>query len=247
MPQRTTEWFENINFSYHEKQFKETYRSTVHFCNWLEKSEVINRECKLTIFDFASGQGANIYYMSKRYPNCNFIGIEINPKLVLIGNTFFEKNNIKNCQLIEADMLNIDGIKYPKADVIISFQTLSWMPEYEKPLQKMIDLQPTWIALTSLFYEGPISCKIQVQDYDDHLSPSIQSYYNILSIPLIEDYFSKNKYHKFNYLAFDIDIDIPKNSNGSRGTYTKKLDTGKRIQISGPLLMPWYFILASKQ
>ena len=29
----------------------------------------------------------------------------------------------------------------------------------------MMELNPTWIALTSLFFDGDVNCKIEVQDY----------------------------------------------------------------------------------
>ena len=53
------------------------------------------------------------------------------------------------------------------------------------------------------------------------------------------------KYKKFKYKRFDIDIDL-KHSNSDLGTYTQKLANNKRLQFTGPLWEPWYFIYAEK-
>ncbi len=41
---------------------------------------------------------------------------------------------------------------------------------------------------------------------------------------------------------FEIDIDIPKPPIDHMGTYTMTVDNGKRIQISGPILMLWKIV-----
>ena len=49
---------------------------------------------------------------------------------------------------------------------------------------------------------------------------------------------------------FDIEIDIPKpNNRDVMGTFTEKVEGSleyQRLQISGPLLMNWYFVLIKK-
>lgn len=39
---------------------------------------------------------------------------------------------------------------------------------------------------------------------------------------------------------------LPKPEKAGLGTYTEKLEDGRRIQISGGLMLPWYFIVACK-
>jgi ubiquinone/menaquinone biosynthesis C-methylase UbiE len=242
MEQRTAEWLDNADFSYHEKQFETPYRSTILFCDWLEHLGLINCHSELIIADIGCGQGANIFYMSKRYPNCKFIGLELNPELVSIGNKHFLNNNFNNCKLFQADMYNLSPSMTSKIDAVLSFQTLSWLPEYTKPLNSMLSIGAQWLAFTSLFYDGPISCKIEMQDYESNYTPSTQSYYNIYSIPQIRKHCSDRNYDKFVFTPFEIDIDIPPQENKKRGTFTQKTISGNRLQFSGPILMPWYFI-----
>lgn len=246
MKQRTTEWIEKVNIEYHESQFKEPYRSTVAFCDWLEKIGYIERNSQLIIMDLCSGQGANTYYMAKRYPKSKFVGVDINSDIVKKGNTFFQSMGIKNCHLEVGDIYNLDSKYVSKFHGIVSYQTLSWLPEFEEPMKAMTKLDPQWIGLTSLFYDGEISCAIEVKIYNTALELSKECFYNVYSLPIIKKLFSKKKYLSFQFTPFEIDIDLPKPKKRVMGTYTKKLEDGHRLQISGPLLLPWYFIAAAK-
>ncbi|MFX1554509.1 MAG: class I SAM-dependent methyltransferase [Promethearchaeota archaeon] len=239
------EWLKKPNIEYHERQFKNPYRSTVHFCDFLEEQNVMEQG---RIIDIGAGLGANIKYMAERFPNISFTGIELNAHLVEIGNRFLRKECINNCKLIQGDLYNLDNIFIEKFDGVVSYQTLSWLPEYETALQKMIKLNPKWIGITSLFYEGPINTTILIQDYSQKVGkkPFLESYYNIYSLDLIEQLLTENKFTIFKYKPFEIDIDLEQPKTRRMGTYTIKTIEGKRLQISGPLLMSWYFVFASK-
>ncbi len=246
MEQRATEWLEKVNTEYHERQFKEPYRSTVAFCDWLESIGYIKKDSQLEIIDFCSGQGANIYYMGRRYPKCAFVGVDINPDIVKKGNSFFQTNDIRNCRLEVGDIYNLDGKYLSRFDGIVSYQTLSWLPEFKKPIEAMIKLGAKWVALTSLFYDGQVSCTIEVRECDTNLEPFRDAFYNVYSLPIIRKYFSEKGYSDFQFSSFEIDIDLPKPDKKVMSTYTEKMENGHRLQISGPLLMPWYFIATKR-
>jgi len=65
---------------------------------------------------------------------------------------------------------------------VISLQTLSWLPEFEQPLRQIFEkIAPDWIAMSSLFYEGDISCKIEVEEH----AAGNHFFYNVYSIPAV--------------------------------------------------------------
>ena len=211
---------------YHDRGF-EGRRSTVAFCNWLDTTGYLKPGT--TILDLCCGQGGDMFYMAQRYPDNRFIGIEKNVSRVIKGNEFFREHGAKNCHISLGDMFELD---YHGFDGIISLQTLSWMPKFEEPLKKIASTR--WFALSSLFYKGDISCDIQVKD------SGVKSYYNIYSLKEVTKFLYELGY-TVRYKPFEIDIDLPRNTN-RMGTYTEKLEDGRRIQISGPLLMPWCFV-----
>lgn len=145
------------------------------------------------------------------------------------------------------DWYRIDKKWQEKFDGIISFQTLSWLPEYKEPIKKLVELRPNWIAISSLFYDGDIEYTNKVKNYYRPKAdkPYTECYYNIYSINRVREFFAELGYKKFEYVPFEIDIDLPKTTKDI-GTYTTKTEDGKRIQISAGLMLPWYFIVASK-
>lgn len=254
MTQRNTEWIDITNANiklveYHKKQLKETYRSTVVFCDWLESIGVINDNMKLKIADIGCGQGANIVYMAKRFRNCDFIGIDMNPHLVEWGNEYIKNHGLDRCILEKGNIYELKKSYIGLFDGLVSYQTLSWLPEYKTPLIKMMELEPKWIALTSLFFDGDVNCKIEIQDYTQPLAGKLfrETYYNICSLQLVKELFKEYGYENFRYKWFNIDIDLPKHDSKGMGTYTERLVDGRRIQISGPVLMNWYFIYVKKE
>jgi ubiquinone/menaquinone biosynthesis C-methylase UbiE len=250
MKQRLDEWTKMKDDDYADRQFNTTYRSTVKFCDWLEQLGVLKQNSKSNILDIGTGKGANLYYMQQRFSKCQYNGIDINKEYIKDGNAFFKSEKIRNCKLEYGDLYDLDSEKYvDKFEGIISIQTLSWLPEYEKALTELIKLNPDWISLTSLFYEGLIDAKIEIHSY---INPQEKNSfrtisYNTYSLPRIENFFSENGYKIFKYCPFDIDIDLPKPDDSYMQTYTQKLIDGKRLQLSGPILMNWYFIFAAKK
>ena len=195
----------------------------------------------------ACGTGSNTVYLAQKYPNVNFVGIDFNSKNLDIGLNKIEELKIDNCELRHGNWYQPENADIGAFDGIISFQTLSWLPGYKREIECLAKLNPNWIAISSLFFEGEIDFDIKISEYDRKDKDGIrQSYYNIYSIPRVREEFSKHGYDKFKYIKFDIDIDIPQMHPNHMGTYTQKMENGERLQISGPLLMPWYFIIACK-
>lgn len=242
MQQRKDEWLGEIDEAYHDRQFVQPYRSTIAFCDWLEQNGYISPDGSHAILDVGCGKGANTFYMARRYPKSQFVGMDINSDLIDQGNRLIERDRASNCRLISGDLFNFDVTQFSGFDGIVSLQTLSWLPDFAAPLESLIGLKPSWMAFSSLFYDGPLSCTIQVHDYDEQLTAVQSSFYNVYSLPVVRSFLQRRGYGAFESSPFEIDIDLPRPSHRGRGTYTEKLENGRRLQISGPLLMPWYFV-----
>jgi SAM-dependent methyltransferase len=230
---------------YHDRQFMEPYQSTISFCDWLIRLGAISGKYA-KICDVGCGKGANLYYMSKKFPDCVFIGIDIDEQLIREGNDFLKLSNVNNCQLKAGDLYKVGSYFGSKEfDGVISLQTLSWLDGYKDAIDSIASLTPKWIALTSLFYDGPIEAKTIITQYDDEKIDN-SFFYNTYSLPIVRQYLYEHGYKKFECKRFEIPIDIPQNSERKMGTYTELTTDGRRLQISGPLLMSWYFIYAVK-
>lgn len=246
--QRTDEWLKNYNNDYFDRQFETPYRSTIAFCDWLERKQVLTPDSNINVLDVATGKGANLFYMAQRFKAANYVGVDINPEFVQQGNQIMEARKLDGqIKLETADIYNFSPRLANRFQGLMSLQTLSWLPDFEAPIKSMAALNADWIALTSLFFDGDVNCKIEIEEYTQSLEniPK-KTFYNIYSIPLVERLFRNLGYESFSYEPFEIDVDLPRPDHKIMGTHTEKLQNGKRIQISGPLLMSWYFILARR-
>lgn len=235
---------------YHDRQFCSPYQSTISFCDWLVELGAISGESSRRICDLGCGKGANLYYMAKRFPNCAFVGVDIDEQLIRDGRDLFSRACISNCQLSVGDLYTV-GSRFARGefDGIISLQTLSWLPDCDKALDVIASLSPKWIALTSLFFDGPIEAKTVITEFNLAQEGTVRRalFYNTYSLPLVRQYLFDRGYKEFKHIRFDIPIDLPRSTDGRMQTYTEKTTDGRRLQISGPLLMNWYFIYAATE
>ena len=104
-------------------------------------------------------------------------------------------------------------------DGLISLQSLSWLPELEKPLKIALqNLSPNWFAFTSLFYGGEITSHIDVRAHKNEK----RMQQNIYSPKHLERIARSLGYQVTSAEKFNIDIEIPKPENGDfMGTYKK--------------------------
>lgn len=171
--------------------------------------------------------------------------MDINPFYIKIA----KEHHLKNTEFIVGDFNNYnDYIFNKKIKGILCLQTISWLKTYKKLLKNMIKLQPEFILLTSLFYDGPVEVISIVRDYSRTMGKFTyrESYYNIYSIENFKKFLKNYNYRVEKFIPFEISVDLSKPENASMGTYTIKTENGKRLQFSGPLYMSWYTVLVKK-
>lgn len=250
MQKTKDEWFNptDAQLEYHQRQFRVPYRSTVRFCEWLESLSLLDPRNTRTMLDIGAGGGANLYYMGKRHPDIAFTGVELNPALVELGARSLLNEGIHNVSMQTGDLYNLDiGLK-GQFDAVISMQTLMVLPEFETAVSNFAALKPKWIGLTSLFNAGDVTCKIEVKDYANARPGELyhENFYNVYSLKRVAMRLTDLGYSDIQISPFEIDIDLEKPANGGMGTYTEKTADGRRLQVTGPILQPWHFIVARK-
>lgn len=233
-------WSTDKTMNYHKQQFIEPKRSTVA----LEKFLAARTEIKGNILDLACGGGAVDAYFAKLHPEVKIKGIDMVDKAFWMLEEFADDEIKKRVSLEAGDWYNLDKKYVNMFDGVITVQALSWLEDWKIPLEKIIELNPKWIGLSSLFYEGRIEFQVKVTDYEG--SYKTEAYYNVYSLPIVKEFLRERGYDVFEYIPFEIDIDLPKPDHRDLGTYTVKTEDGKRLQISAAMLMPWYFIYAAK-
>lgn len=220
-------WTTKKTMDYHRQQFLQPKRSTVAFEKFLSSKTSIDGK----VLDLACGGGAVDAYIASLHKNVSITGVD------LIGESFslFDKyidSDLKDRVTLETgDWYHLDKKYIGEFDGVISVQSLSWLENWKVPLEKIIELNPKWMAFSSLFYEGKIELQIKAMDYErcDEIGDHEETFYNIYSIPIIKDFLAEKGYSVFAYEPFEIDIDLPKPKHNDFETYTIKTEEGKRL------------------
>lgn len=232
--------------AYHERQWAEPYSSTVAFADWIERSRVVQPRTR--ILDLGAGAGSTTAFLARRFPSTEFIGLDIHPALVALGNRELATQGPPNCRLLVGDIFELDPGLGP-FDGVLGIQLVSWLPSFESFLPTLRTAGARWFAGSSLFYDGPVDAEIVVREWADADAfdgpPSRRSPYNIYSLPRVRALLASQGWTYIAGEPFEIPRDLPRTTRGL-GTYTERLADGRRLQISGPLLMPWHFVLAAR-
>jgi SAM-dependent methyltransferase len=234
-----TSWSDERSMAYHLDQFTNQKRSTVHFYDF--SAEFIDKS--QTIVDIGCGTGAATHFIAKSSPSTKIIGIDSDSVLIETAIKIVDEIPLSNLDFEVADLYKLENRQFV-CDGVVSLQTLSWLEGLDEPMISIFTkLKPKWIALSSLFYEGDITATVII---DEHMR-NRKSFYNVYSIPKLDRLSKEFGYAVTKVEKFSIDVDLPKSGDiNFMSTYTETIvSEGKdsRIQISGPMLMCWYFVM----
>ncbi len=239
-----TSWSDPVSMEYHMRQWEKPKESTIHFHKFIGQQLTKS----LNVADLGCGAGASTHFIAAKNPKCKFLGIDQDPKLIDIAKRAKAyKNNSQNLEFALGDCFDLSRFSEFSFEGVLSMQTLSWLDAWKDPMQEIyLKLNPDWIAISSLFYPGDISAQIKISEPVRNRITN----YNVISIKEFDNHAKNFGFHVQHYEKFEIPIQIPKPLDEDvMGTYTLRVteeSEEKNIQISGPILMPWYFILVER-
>ena len=237
---------DNKSVTYQRKQFEKPKHSTVLFEKFLNDNNCILPDTE--ILDIGAGGGDVMLYLAKKSPRTKFLGIDYNKAVVSMGKKVLSGHNCPNVSLEAGDWFDLPGSYKDRFDGIFNVHALCCFKRLKAALEPLIKLDPRWIAFNSLFYNGPLEVLIHIRDLEktELKDNDPDGDFNIFSLPATKKYLSDNGYAKFEYTRFQIPVDLPRPSDGRRGTYTIKTELEEKSQFSGPVYLPWYFVLGQK-
>jgi ubiquinone/menaquinone biosynthesis C-methylase UbiE len=228
---------------YHKRQFSELYRSTAHLIDFVREHLGSSLGDPYTALDVGCGGGANIYHLSKHMPRTEWVGVDWADQFFDLGQDYLKGANV-DFRLVKGDFFELTKDFGEKSfDIAFSIQTLSWLPTYEDALRELLQVARCWVFVTSLFTDYHVDVISKVHLYTTPTwNPPVPYFYNIYSYPRFEDICRRHGAAAIYVRDFIIDIDIPESTTGTMGTFTRRLESGERLQFSGPLHMPWKLI-----
>ena len=111
----------------------------------------------------------------------------------------------------------------------------------------MCKFKPKWIAINSLFFDGNLDVLIHIRDHENKKihDKNPNADFNIFSLKKTEEIFRRNGYKLIIKKQYFPEKAIKKIGK-KRGSYTIKTEINKYTTFSGPVHLPWYFVVAKK-
>lgn len=200
---------------------------------------IVNK--KLKILDACCGIGHISYLLNELSAESVFFGIDQSNYLIEDAKKLCSDKNNMSFQV--GDVYDLSKNLHKEFDISINWKTISWLPYYDQMIKDLMSLTKNHVFISSLFYDGDIDFEIKVREFKKEAgSEHFNSYYNVYSLPRFKEFVYGLGAKNVEVHNFDIEIDIPKPPIDQMGTYTVKLDNGKRLQISGAVVMLWKVI-----
>lgn len=228
------------DFDYHRRQFTRLYRSTFYLGAFIRSLIDSTRGQAL---DVACGAGANIFHLAQIVPGFHWSGVEIAGEVLFpIGVPFFRSKGLE-VDLRVGDFYKLESyFGRKKFDLTLSIQTFSSIETYELLLDQLLSVTRGWLFVNAMFTDFDVDLNIEVTDYtwpEDCPNPGN---YNVYSLAHFRKACEDRGCREFVSREFVIDIDLAPPADGGLGTYTRKLEDGRRLQFSGPIFLPWTFV-----
>jgi len=79
------------------------------------------------VLEIGCGYGPNLYFLGKKFPDANFVGIDINPLFVREGNKWLKKERLVNVRLCHSKADNLTKFKDRTFDIVFTDAVLMYI------------------------------------------------------------------------------------------------------------------------
>lgn len=181
------------------------------------------------------------FEFAKAFPDVHYIGQDISKDIIEAAQAKHAELGVTNTSFVsEQDLVKIGT----DIDLVGSLQVLN-IVDYHKGLEIMkakFALARRGVFVMSLFTDSKLEFMISV--IDNHRDETVP--YNIHSVYRIQEIARTYGFTLVENVWFQIPADLPRPTEPGRGTYTRTLADGTRLQFSDCLHMPWKLLYFEK-
>src|SRR5574340_646459 len=171
---------EPYELEYHLEQFDHPMRYTVALIDFLRRRTALGCGASWRVLDDGTGAGGALKWLAEAFPACEFVGVDVNPKLVQLGIERLDPGARTTLQVRDS----LTGAGEGAFDLCVSQQVVSWLPLEQS--RGLIHAEMTAasraVAAVGLFTERFADYTVDVHDHD----ASKQKPITILSFQTLE-------------------------------------------------------------
>jgi ubiquinone/menaquinone biosynthesis C-methylase UbiE len=197
------------------------------------------------IADVACGAGTLSYHISKLYPEANFTLIDVNDSALDLAKEILKET--KSVKLVNHSIFELDTFK-EQFDIVFCWMTLLALDKPKEALEQLVSAckKGGKIYLSSLFnFHHDVDIYSHFKDLTrDSGKDGVFMQYNTISLPTVAEWL-KGKVQSYKVHEFMPETDFLHDGKGI-GTATTMTADGKRLQISGGMLMNWGILEITK-
>ena len=207
---------------------------------FLLKQIIINQKKFESLIDIGCSNGAFLKYASTILKNKNLNGADIRKDLILSA-----KQNCPNSNFYQMDISKKNKVHNKKFDVCVLDGVHSIFDNHEDWLKNLLNLcnKNGSIYIFGSFNPEPYDIFVKVKHFKSKI---LESGFNRLSLASLKESLTKKKF-SFSVKRFDISIDLKKDKNDPRRTYTVRLKDNKKLTINGLEQVSTKFLVIAKR
>lgn len=232
---------------------KETTRRMLEFLDRFDAFGEISSDG--VVVDMGTGGGSALYWWASKKGNEDFVGVDYNREALEYGRDAIISRDGQlpnNMRLIHGDWDSpaeiLRSLRGEKIKLLTSVHSLCTQKDFMTAAKKLVDLKPEKIAFNSLFYNGPLDVLIHIRSHEVSIEDNNpDADFNIHSLPQAIELMRSMGYRLIGEEEFDIGFSIERPKTNGRGTYTVKTEMGDYTQFSGPVYLPWRYVLFGKE
>lgn len=119
-----------------------------------------------SICEIGCGAGQVLGYFLNKYDKARGYGIDLNSELIEYGNKAYQSKGFSG-ELVVDDLYSLsETTKDHSFEGLMMLQVINILPEYEKAIKSLQDLNHNWLAFSALGFEGNIDYVCTLYDYN---------------------------------------------------------------------------------
>lgn len=230
---------------YHIRQYEEIYGSTREMIRFMAECLGPNSG-SLDLLDVACGGGANIWHMSRNWPDWRFMGLDLSADRIAYAENQHARRGSTNATFHQGNLFQLQRVTAGhRFEVVTFYQTLLLFDckSYPDVLAALLAVATDWVFISSLFTDHGMDV---ISDIRLHVPCNEYPEGKVRYTTLCAERFAATAHSlgvkKVVFKDYRIDMDLCGPSQGGLGTYTVKTQSGRRLQFSGAVYMPWKFV-----